>query len=230
MIPARSGSKGLPNKNIMNLCGRPLMGYSIEAALGCEKIKEVFVNSESKEYLDLGRDLGAQPFLRPIDIANDDTSMHSVVSNFVEGLESKGNIIDAVIVLYPVYPLRNSDDLTRILTEFEEIGVDRSLIGMKAPDTHPYLCYKLDEYNSLKPVMNPDPNIHYRRQTYPKQYELTHWACVLPVNILPTLNAQLMNEYTYGYIIPNLTHIVDIDTILDFQYAEFLIQSGIYKP
>jgi len=229
MIPARCGSKGLSDKNIKNLCGHPLIEYSITAALGCHKIKEVFLNSDSKKYLNLGLELGAQTFLRSKDFAEDDTPLSSVVINFIGALEKQGKFFDAIIVLYPVYPLRNSDDLIRIITEFENIGADRPLIGMKRPDTHPYLCYKLTDNNIPMHIIEHDQNLYYRRQTYPEYFEHTHWACVLPVKSLPTLNAQLMNENSYGYRIPDNIHIIDIDTPSDFQYAEFLLQNGMHK-
>lgn len=227
MIPARSGSKGLPDKNIKNLCGRPVMGYSIEAALGCTSINEVFVNSDSQKYLDLSVELGAQPFLRSTDLAQDNTSMGSVVGDFVDSLEKQGKFFDAVIVLYPIYPLRSSDDLITMIAEFKKLGGNRSLIGMKTPDTHPYLCYQINDNGVPTTVMGHDPNIYYRRQTYPEYFEITHWACIFSVKSLSMLNAQLMNENTYGYRIPDNARIVDIDTFEDFQYAEFLLQKNI---
>ena len=224
IIPARSGSKGVLDKNIKNLCGRPLMSYAIEAALGCDKIKDIFLNSDNQAYLDIGLELGVQPFLRSEELAKDDTPMNSVIINFIDCLEKQGKFFDTIVVLYPVYPLRNSDDLTRMITEFEDIGGNRPLVGMKAPDTHPYLCYNLNEDNVPQSVIDHDPNNYYRRQTYPKCFEFNLWACVLPVHSLSTLNAQLMNKETYGYIIPNDIQVVDIDTPSDFEYAEFLLQ------
>lgn len=226
MIPARSGTKGFPDKNIKNLCGRPLISYSIEAALKCSQINETFINSDSKKYLDIGMELGAKPFLRSKELAKDDTSMKSVIINFIKILEEQGKIFDAIIVLYPVYPIRNSNDLDNMITAFKKIGGNRPLIGMKIPKTHPYLCYKLDEKHSPKSVIDFDVNIYYRRQTYPEYFQLTHWACVLPTGILHSLNTQLMNKDTYGYIISDNIHTLDIDTSLDLQYAEFLLQKG----
>ena len=115
------------------------------------------------------------------------------------------------------------------ITEFENIGGNRPLVGMKRPDTHPYLCYKLDNKHSPKPVIDFDANVYYRRQTYPKYFEITYWTCILPTRSLNTLNAFLMNNNTYGYIVPDNVHVIDIDTQLDFQYAEFLLKNGIYK-
>ena len=226
MIPARSGSKGFPDKNIKKLCGRPMISYSIETALGCEKIKEVFLNSDSKAYLDLGVEFGAKAFLRSKDLARDDTPINSVIVNFIDVLEKQGKIFDAVIVLFPTYPLRNSADLTKMITKFENIGGNRPLVGMKNPAIHPYLCYRISDNNLPLPVIEHEPNSYYRRQTYPEYFELTLWACVLPVKSLSTLNARLMDENTYGYMIPDGMHIVDIDAPLDFQYAEFLLQKG----
>jgi CMP-N-acetylneuraminic acid synthetase len=224
MIPARSGTKGFPDKNIKNLCGRPLISYSIEAALKCNQINETYLNSDSKEYLNIGTELGAKPFLRSKEFACDNTSMKSVIIDFINILEGKGKKFDAVIVLYPVYPLRSSNDLDEIISIFKKLDSNRPLIGMKKPETHPYLCYKLDESNFPKSAIDFDVNIYYRRQAYPQYFQITHWACVLSTKIVHTLNNQLMNEKTYAYIISDHIPMVDIDTPLHFQYAEFLLQ------
>ena len=229
MIPARSGSKRLVNKNIMKLCGRPLIAYSIESALRCERISEVFLNSDNQQYLNLGIELGAQPFLRSQNFAKDDTPMNLVVNNFIEVLKEKGKSFDAVIVLCPVYPLRSASDLSKIIQEFERIGGDKPLVGLKEPHTHPFLYYKLDANLRLSPVIEHDQNKYYRRQSYPECYQLTHWALVLPVSSYPFNNTQFITENVYGYKVPDDIKAVDIDTILDFQFAEFLLEKGLYK-
>ena len=224
MIPARSGSKGIADKNVLKLSGRPLIKYSIDAALGCSMIDEVFLNSDSEAYLELGLKLGAKAFLRPKGLSKDNTSMKLVVINFIEKLKKQERHFDAVIVLYPVYPLRDAGDLERMIKVFKNIGRNRPLIGMKKPDTHPYLCYGLDTKYCIRSVMKFDANRFYRRQMYPKYFEITHWACVLPTESLGSLNMNLINRNTYGYLIPNNINIVDIDTRLDFEYAEFLLE------
>ena len=92
MIPARSGSKGLPDKNIKKLCGRPLMDYAIKAAKGCKKIDRVFLNSDSHDYLRLGVKLGAEEFYRHERLAQDDVSMKEVLVDFISAKIGRAHV------------------------------------------------------------------------------------------------------------------------------------------
>lgn len=230
MIPARGGSKGVPDKNIKLLGGKPLMCHSLEAALNCSQVDEVYLNSDSADYLEMGREYGALSYFRPAEFATDVTSMRSVIIDFIDTLEERGKTFDALVLLYPVYPFRTGDDISHMINEYERIGGERPLVGMKEPTLHPYMCYNINSDDTIKPMVNPDVNKFYRRQTYPECYELTFWTCVLPTHSIKTLSAQLMNDHTYGYKIPDCSRIVDIDTEWDFQYAEFLLQQGVFKP
>ena len=225
MIPARSGSKGLINKNIMNLQGKPLMSYTIEAACQCSEINAVYLNSDSKNYLEIGNKYGAKSFLRSQSFSTDTTSMKSVLEDFSAKLAHQNELYDAVIVLYPVYPLRSTRHLTNIVQVFKSKGGKKALIGLKEPKTHPYLCYEKD---NIQNVMRINVDQYYRRQQYPLYYELTHWACVIPVDSISQLNAQLLCPDSFGYIISKDIPVVNIDTQMDFDYATFLLSEKLF--
>ena len=106
MIPARAGSKGLPEKNIKDLLGKPIISYSILSAIKCENIDSVFINSDSDKYLDIGAKWGADRYKRPAELAKDNTSMKDVLIDFCNYLNRKQKIFDAIIILYPTNPLR----------------------------------------------------------------------------------------------------------------------------
>ena len=222
MIPARSGSKGLPGKNVKELCGRPLMYYSIQPALDCPLIDAVYVNSDSQEYLAVAKSLGAQVYLRPADLATDEAAMGPVVQDFCRALAKEGRACDAVIVLYPVYPLRTADELGRIVTAFFDAGGDRPMIGLKPAKTHPFLCYTHEADGSIRAVVDFDINVYFRRQTYPVCYEITYYACMVPTRGIEGLNAQLQNDKTIGYPI-DPERAVDIDAPHDFLEAERIL-------
>lgn len=222
MIPARSGSKGLPGKNVKELCGRPLMYYSIQPALDCALIDAVYVNSDSQEYLSTARSLGAQVYHRPPELATDTAAMGPVVQDFHQSLAKEGEVFDAVLVLYPVYPLRTADELARIVAAFFEAGGDRPMIGLKPAKTHPFLCYTHEEDGRIRAVVDFDINIYFRRQTYPVCYEITYYACMVPTRGIQELNAQLQNDKTVGYRI-NAERAVDIDGPQDFLEAERIL-------
>lgn len=222
MIPARSGSKGLPGKNVKELCGRPLMYYSIQPALDCPVVDAVYVNSDSPEYLATARSLGAQVYQRPPELATDTAAMGPVVQDFYRALVARGELFDAVLVLYPVYPLRTDEELGKIVDAFFEGGGDRPMIGLKPAKTHPFLCYTHEEDGRIRAVVDFDINIYFRRQTYPACYEITYYACMVPTRGIDELNAQLQNARTIGYRI-NPDRAVDIDGPQDFLEAERIL-------
>ena len=229
LVPARKNSQGLLNKNIKLLNGKPLISYSIESAIKCKYIDEVYINSDSKEYIDIGTSYGAKPFLRSFDLATDEVPMKDVLLNFLENLKNKNIFYDAVILLYPVYPFRTSFHLSKIIETFESRGPYSSLVGIKKPNTHPFLCYKRNNSGSIQNIMKFDEDVYYRRQNYPLYYEITHWACIVSTKSINSLNNQLINRNTFGYLVPKEFPIVNIDTINDFDYAEFLINNSKYK-
>ena len=223
LIPARSGSTGLAKKNIKKLHGKPLIQYSIDAAKNCPEISDVFLSSDSDEYLELAKALGAKTVKRPDNLSTNDTSMQLVVKHFIESMHLKGIDFDAVNVLFPVYPTRTSEDLSEFINHFSAQVYPNTLIGLKTPYTHPYLCYERTEEGNISSVLDFDGNSFYRRQDYPEHYEITHWSCVIPIDQIDNINSLLINKNSIGYRIPNGKNIVNIDTIMDFKFAEFLL-------
>ena len=190
----------------------------------CKGIEAVYVNSDSAQYLDIGSLVGAKTYFRPTHLATDNSSMKEVVEAFLDFISGKGEYYDVIIVLCPVYPIRTSQHLENILESFFTVGNRRPLIGLKLATTHPYICYKRDEKGYINTVMDIDENIFYRQQMYPEYYEPTLWACVVPTKLVNHLNARLICSDSYGYIIPKHIPFVNIDTPLDFEFAEFLMQ------
>ena len=131
MVPARSGSKGIPDKNIQSLCEKPMLAYSILAAKECTLIDEVYLNSDSDHYLEVGAHYGAIPYLRGLEHSRDDSTMLSVVLEFVHRVKSNGTSVDAVVVLYPTYPQRTAEDVDQFLRVFLKSGAERPLIGVQ---------------------------------------------------------------------------------------------------
>lgn len=117
IIPARSGSKGLPGKNIKTLCGKPLVAWSIEAGLACKYIDEVMVTTDSKETAEIALKFGASvPFIRPIDLATDGaTSIDTVKHAITFYKKVQGKTFDYIVLLEPTSPLREYGDLDSML-------------------------------------------------------------------------------------------------------------------
>ena len=225
MIPARSGSKGLPKKNIKNLLGKPIVSYSLIIALKSEKINSVYLNSDSDKYLDLGKNLGAKTYKRPVELGDENTSMKAVLSDFSKYLINKKEKFDAIVVLYPTNPLRTTKFINEFIDQFNLSGGDLPFISVGKPSTHPFLCYKRNNNGNLEKLLQFDENKFYRRQDYPVYYRISGGNYIIPKKYIDEINAQLFCNISYSYIISDDIPIVDIDTITDFKYAENLLRT-----
>ena len=192
----------------------------------CSNIEKVYINSDSPQYIDIGVKYGAEPYLRSPHIANSTTTMQQVISDFINHQDIRKHKYDAIMDLYPTYPFRSPEQLNRIITFFEEHDDCSSVVGLKQPETHPYLCVSKDDDKSIKTYIDYDINSFYRRQDYPKCYELSAWAMVISTKHIDQLNAQMLGKNTKGYIIEDTAEVIDIDTLKDFQYAEFIMQKN----
>jgi CMP-N-acetylneuraminic acid synthetase len=114
IVPARSGSKGIPNKNLRELAGKPLLAYVAQAAEGSGVIDQLVLTTDSKEIADLGRSYGMQaPFLRPVQLAQDDTPMVPVLQHAVREIEKGGAKPEILVLLQPTSPLRTAEHIRR---------------------------------------------------------------------------------------------------------------------
>ena len=136
VVPVRGGSKGLPGKNTRLLCGKPLLAWSIEAALGCRKIESVWVTSDDDHALRVGQEYGARTYRRPPELANDTATMGAVIADFGRHLATLGDPPDAVMVMYATHPLRTTADVEEAYDSFC-VHDGRPLIGVKKSHTHP---------------------------------------------------------------------------------------------
>lgn len=127
-IPARGGSKGLPNKNILSFCGKPLVAWSIEQALAATNIDEVYVSTDSTEIAAIAEAHGALvPFLRPEDISDDKASTESAMLHFCEYMKSQNQHFDLMVLLQPTSPVRRSNVLDQALQQLEANNNDSLL-------------------------------------------------------------------------------------------------------
>ena len=135
IIPARGGSKGVPRKNIKNLGGKPLISYTIEAALQTQEIDRIIVTTDSKEIADVAIQYGAEvPFIRPHNLATDDAVACEVYLHATEYMRDKEGLdIEKFMVLLPTAPFRDSTDIKNSLDLFQRTGAD-TLVSMKEAD------------------------------------------------------------------------------------------------
>ena len=112
VIPARGGSKRLPRKNILDLSGKPMISWTIDAALGSKYIDRIVVSTDDQEIAKISKDCGADiPFIRPLELATDYATSIDVVLNLIESLERNNEYYDYIMLLQPTSPLRSTKNI-----------------------------------------------------------------------------------------------------------------------
>ncbi len=215
VIPARGGSKGIPRKNIKPLGGKPLIGWTIEAARQSAFIDLLVVSSEDDEILEAGESLGARPLKRPPALATDEASGMDPVRHAAEELEG----FDLLLLLQPTSPLRTSGDIDGFLREFVKSGC-RSAVSVAASPSPPEWMYRIDEKGRMTPILGG--KIPPRRQDLAPAYVINGALYAAAVEDLKA-GRGFSDPGAFGYVMP-AERSIDIDTPLDWAMAEFLIQ------
>jgi CMP-N-acetylneuraminic acid synthetase len=222
LIPARGGSKGVPRKNVRELGGKPLVAWTIESAKACLGVDRVVVSTDDEQIGDICRESGADvPFLRPADLARDDTPDRPVYDHAVEWLaEHAGYRPDAVVWLRPTAPLRKPQDIDASLGVLVETGCD-SVRSVCPVEHHPYWMRTLegDRLTPLLPQAGEDA--FYQRQLLPNVYRLNGAVDVVRCSSVAQTTG-LFGGDVRGYVMP-LERSVDIDSETDFTLAELLL-------
>ena len=222
LICARGGSKGLPGKNIRSLLGRPLINWAIDQARSVKRIERVVVSTDSEEIAAVARAAGAEvPFLRPVELAQDTSSEWLVWRHALNYLkESDGSYPGALIVVPVTAPLRAVADLERCLDEYEKGQVD---VVITVTDAHrsPYFNMVKIHADGSAGLVIPPGNSIARRQDAPVVYDMTTVAYVASPKHVMTSNGIFEGRVRHVHI--PAERALDIDTLLDFQFAEFLV-------
>lgn len=163
IIPARSGSKGLKDKNIIDLCGKPLIAYSIEAALETGLFDHVIVSTDSEHYAEIAQHYGAEVMMRGEALSNDKATTFMVLEDILKNRLQES--IDYFVLLQPTSPLRTSKHITEAIEKFEsKIEYFDFLVSMKEAEHAKVLVNPIDDDESLKYFDTDFSN--YRRQGY----------------------------------------------------------------
>lgn len=223
IIPARGGSKGLPGKNIRELNGKPLIAYTVEAAVKAQQIERVIVSTDDGEIAEVARAYGAEiPFLRPGNLATDTSQAVDVYLHAVEYLMRESNEkIEKFMVLLPTAPMRTEVHIDKALELFQKEGAE-TLISMKEAETPITWYYEKLNSDRVRNAGFGDCNAVDNRQVNKTFY--------VPNGAIYILDYELLKEKRTYYSDNTLAYImsaqdsVDIDTLLDFDFAQYLMQ------
>lgn len=154
-IPARGGSKGIKNKNLVNLAGKPLIQHTIEAAQKSNAFDKIVVSSDSADILELSRTLGATALLRPSELAQDNSTTAEAIIHTLENLDSASNGYTAMALLQATSPLRTDTHIKRALALYEENDCNM-VISVVKPSHHPMKAFKVNESGFLQAAYQTD--------------------------------------------------------------------------
>jgi N-acylneuraminate cytidylyltransferase len=230
LIPARSGSKRLPGKNIKLLRGIPLIAYTIQSALDSNLFSEVIVSTDSREISDIAIKWGASvPALRPIEYAGDESPdiewvLHSV-NNMISTPKS---LIDCIAILRPTSPLRSADTIVKAFELFQEAESMDSLRAMEITNTHPGKMWRLGDDNRATPFLSQiDQKIPtHDRPTQSLEKLWIQNASLEFIRFRSLVESKTISgKRVFGYIMPGLEGL-DVNTQFDWDYLENLVNTN----
>ena len=220
VIPARSGSKRIPHKNIKGFCGRPMISYPIKAAVVANLFDTIHVSTESNKIADVASNHGCRPdFLRPHHLSGDHTSMMEVLKFVVEEYEKLGNQFDTVALLYATSPLMDPNDLQKACYEFEKGDREKALLAVAAFPSPIEQAFRMTEDLLLYPAN--DIALETRTQDLPHAYFDAGMFAFYSTGYVKN-STEAGNFFSFrGFKVP-LSRVTDIDWPDDWNYAETL--------
>jgi N-acylneuraminate cytidylyltransferase/CMP-N,N'-diacetyllegionaminic acid synthase len=224
-VPARGGSKGVPRKNLAVVAGKPLLAHTVLAARAARGLDRVVVSTDDAETADAARRYGAEaPFLRPAELARDDTPGVEPVLHALEWLEGReGYRPEYVMLLQPTSPLRTAGDIEGVLRLAAERDADgvTTVCELKA---HPYGAVKLGPRGELASFLDFDfgelQKRYPRRQDLPPAY-VENGAVYLTRRSVLLAERSFYGRRAYGYVMP-AERSLDVDTAWDRRVADLL--------
>lgn len=221
IIPARGGSKGVPRKNVRLLGNKPLIEYSIDAAIESNVFEKIVVSTDDEEIAIAAEIAGCKPpFIRPTELAQDDSTSISVVLHAINFFEQQNIFFDAVCLLQPTSPFREKGFINKAINVFIETNSDSLISVLPVPhEYNPHWVF--EELNGTLKISTGDETIIPRRQELPKAY---HRDGSLYITKTETLKKESFFGKKISYIESNKEFYVNIDTFKDWEMAEKLLE------
>jgi len=219
-IPARGGSKRLPNKNLLNLAGKPLVAWTIEAAKKSQYVHDIILSSDDDRILEIGRDYGITALKRPDYLATDEAKTVDVVMYHLNQIFFQP---DFIILLQPTSPLRTSKHIDEAIEYLYNKNAD-AVISVCEIDHPVEWCNILPEDGSLANFIQKE-FLNLRSQDLPKRYKINGALYIIKTEKFLKEKTFFLQENIYAYIMDKFSSI-DIDDEFDFRFAEFLITNA----
>lgn len=218
IIPARGGSKGIPGKNIIDVAGKPLIAWTIEAAKKSRYIDRLILSSDDDEIIKVATQWGCEvPFKRPDELAKDDTPGIDPVLHAL----SKIPTFDYIVLLQPTSPLRRTEDVDGCIEKCITQQAN-CCVSVTEPDKSPFWMYYINSKDVLEPVVSIDKKRATRRQDLPIVYALNGAVYVARCEWL-LANKTFLSEETIGYTMSK-EHSIDIDSWRDLQLTKLILE------
>jgi len=226
LIPARGGSRDIPRKNLRVLGGKPLLQHTVEAALAARGLSRVVLSTEDEEIVALGRQYGVDvPFLRPAELARDDTPTLPVVLHALTWLERVGDRFDAICLLQPTHPLRRPEHVDACIALLEQTDADAVMTVLRVPPAYnPHWVYFVDASGHLAlstGARQPIP----RRQELPAAFHREGSVYVVRRDVVMTQQS-MYGDRLVGYEL-DPAQSVNIDGWDDLERAKDLLAKRI---
>ncbi|HEY9426012.1 MAG TPA: acylneuraminate cytidylyltransferase family protein [Gemmatimonadaceae bacterium] len=223
LIPARGGSKGVPRKNARLLGGKPLLQYTAEAALASRLLARVVLSTDDPEIAEIGRRCGLEvPFMRPEELARDETPMIPVVQHALQALEVTDGEYDAVCLLQPTCPLRGGEEIDACIDLLEESGADTVITVLHVPEEYnPHWVYFADASGALR-LSTGEATPIARRQELPAAFHRDGAVYVARREVI-VQRGSLFGDRVLGHVAER-PHTVNIDGPADWRSAEQLVE------
>lgn len=225
-IPARSGSKRIPNKNIKLLNGLPLIAYTMEAAKKSKYINRIVVSTDSKEIADIAKQFDAEvPFLRPKEISQEDSTEMQFFEHALDWfLKNENYEPDLVVLLYPTSPFRKAESIDKAIEKMLKYPKADSLRSIRLCSEHPYKMWVIEKGYLMPFMREKNMNIHTL------SYHLLPTVFIQNANIYITKPSTIKNKKspTGDAIIPFIMdgiESIDINRPLDFAFAEMILKN-----
>lgn len=221
LIPARAGSKRLHNKNLLSLGGKPLIAWTIEAALKCSLIDDVVVSTDDQNIKNIAIEYGATvPFIRPEILANDTSSTDDVIIHALEELKLSES--DVLVLLQPTSPLRESRDIENALTILVNDAV-QGVVSVCECEHSPMWCNTLPDSKLMGGFIKHEVAAN-RSQDLPTYYRLNGAIYAYKVSYFKKYRIRHYSNGIKAFVMP-VNRSIDIDHDFDFKFAEFLIEN-----